>query len=861
MKKIKLLFSLLVILLILGKAGAQQLVCNDLVYVSLDQNCTHTLLPIEMLEGGWVDNLVVEVDKTLPYGNGPWLPPDLGASDVNKTYQARVRHLPSGNMCWGNVKIEDKLPPVLQCQLVSTIALDNLGNATISPTDLSVTVADGCTPPPINSLTFAGNQTSLTFDCSDVGVNIVTLAASDASGNTATCQHAVLVSNSDVCLNCVSACPESVTVSFDEGYQNLLPAFQTNQWEAFEPYGNGLFDHQNCTLLDSFYIIDYQTSTAGYNWFVRSWAWVNGSGELSFCKQSVLFPTTETVTVQGLIFLDSVANCSADASEQGVSIFPIQVIKLPSGTATMVQPGSDGTYSLTIDFNIQDTAALVQLVLPIGVATVCPNDLLIDVDDMNSTYTFNVGLQSQGECPFMLVDMAFASFSRCQTNSLVVKYCNVGLDTAYGAFVTVHLDSLLTLQTASLPYTSAPGNNFTFQVGSVPPFECSTLNISALIDCDVVLGQTLCNEATGYPNTPCGEGWSGPVVYATAHCDDDSVKLAIWNQGQQDMTEVLDFIVIEDFIMYRAGSFQLPAGDSITITVPANGATWRIEADQVENFPSANIVTAVIEGCGGINTPGLVNAFSQNDPEVFYDQECVQVTGSFDPNDKTAVPTGYGPDHYIRPNEPLEYMIRFQNTGTATAFRVVVIDTISSLLNIYSLELGASSHPYRAKVYPGGILQFEFDPIALPDSNANEAASHGFVQFRIAQQPDLPEGTVITNTASIYFDQNDPVVTNTAFHTIHFPFVSLDSWTPVVPDVHVNLMPNPFREQAMLVVDGKTLSQGKVMLYDAHGRLVQSQNIADNKALLKRGNLTPGVYFFQLMERGVGIGSGKIVVE
>ncbi|MEO6759229.1 MAG: PKD-like domain-containing protein, partial [Saprospiraceae bacterium] len=94
-----------------------QLVCNNLVYLSLDVDCVSEILPDDILEGtyGCFDDYIVELDKTLPYGNGPWVPGVVNASDIGKTYQVRVTHLVSGNKCWGNIKIEDKLPPVLTC--------------------------------------------------------------------------------------------------------------------------------------------------------------------------------------------------------------------------------------------------------------------------------------------------------------------------------------------------------------------------------------------------------------------------------------------------------------------------------------------------------------------------------------------------------------------------------------------------------------------------------------------------------------------------------------------------------------------------------------------------------------------------
>jgi len=97
------------------------LVCNDFVNISLDSTCQHIVQADQVLEGGpygCYDDYTVQIDKVLPYGNpaGPWVPAVLGPSDVGKTYGVRVVDPATGNSCWGLLKVEDKLPPVLVCR-------------------------------------------------------------------------------------------------------------------------------------------------------------------------------------------------------------------------------------------------------------------------------------------------------------------------------------------------------------------------------------------------------------------------------------------------------------------------------------------------------------------------------------------------------------------------------------------------------------------------------------------------------------------------------------------------------------------------------------------------------------------------
>ncbi|MBB1284546.1 DUF11 domain-containing protein [Flavisolibacter sp. BT320] len=138
------------------------------------------------------------------------------------------------------------------------------------------------------------------------------------------------------------------------------------------------------------------------------------------------------------------------------------------------------------------------------------------------------------------------------------------------------------------------------------------------------------------------------------------------------------------------------------------------------------------------------------------------VVGSYDPNDKAENNGGVIPYAFVTNGESLQYRIRFQNTGTDTAFTVVVRDTLSSLLDASSLEMVSSSHPYTFTIQDGVHLAWTFTNILLPDSNRNEPASHGYIVYRIRPKTDVGIGEIIHNTASIYFDYNLPVVTNDA---------------------------------------------------------------------------------------------------
>ncbi|HHH49853.1 MAG TPA: PKD domain-containing protein, partial [Saprospiraceae bacterium] len=157
-----------------------------------------------------------------------------------------------------------------------------------------------------------------------------------------------------------------------------------------------------------------------------------------------------------------------------------------------------------------------------------------------------------------------------------------------------------------------------------------------------------------------------------------------------------------------------------------------------------------------------------------------EIRCAFDPNDKQVVPArsieGVYDKNYTLFSEKLEYTVRFQNTGNDTAFTVVIRDYLDINLDWNTFEPGVASHPYRTTVHPDGLVEFIFEDILLPDSIVNEIGSHGFVNFKIKAKPDLENYTEINNSASIYFDFNPPIFTNSISNTMVAPLP-----LPVIP--------------------------------------------------------------------------------
>lgn len=232
------------------------------------------------------------------------------------------------------------------------------------------------------------------------------------------------------------------------------------------------------------------------------------------------------------------------------------------------------------------------------------------------------------------------------------------------------------------------------------------------------------------------------------------------------------------------------------------------------------------------------------------------VTSSMDPNEKEVEPAGAIQEE----DSVLTYTIHFQNTGTDTTWFVIVKDTLDANLDVASVRNLASSHAYSEFNISGqGILTWVFNPVFLVDSATNEPASKGFVKFSVKKKSNLPVGSHISNRASIVFDYNAPILTNTVTDTVAEPSYVFEIRS--MQNILVSAIPNPFSTSTIITVDGLK-EKFDFSLFDVTGRLLNSIPSIETKQLeLTRDALPSGVYFYKLSTSGKKVANGKLVVE
>jgi uncharacterized repeat protein (TIGR01451 family) len=553
--------------------------------------------------------------------------------------------------------------------------------------------------------------------------------------------------------------------------------------------------------------------------------------------------------LSGSIWHDTTANCTLDTGEYLLSERIVRATRQSDGWVLAAMTDNLGQYQMALD-----TGTWQLVAEPInwywGFCQDTQTVIISGVDTVQADFAAQIVLL----CPLVEVELGTPLLRRCFENTYYIEYQNNGSAVAVEAYIDLEIDPYLSIISATSGYAVQTPQVYRFQLGDVTPGESGEIQVVLYLDCDsTIVGQTHCVTATVWPDTLCvptSTDWTGAKIEASAECVGDSaVHLKLHNVSDVDMVSEPQFIIIEDLIIMMQEPYSIPAKDSIKIIRPATGQTIRIKGKQDPGYPENSQPTVAVEGCGALETDsihlGFVLAFPEDNQPVHYERLCMESIGSFDPNDKTGFPRGVGADGFIEPGTQLTYQIRFQNTGTDTAFTVVVRDTLSPWLDLSTLQLGTESHDYQVVIEDNRVLVFTFNNIMLPDSNVNEAGSHGFFRYSIKHLPSAPLGTLIENTAHIYFDFNEAVVTNTTRHTLAKNFLDVASPTSdFQSESGLKIWPQPFAD--CTTVSWPQSGQGTLVVFDYLGRAVLHQAVSGRETQLCLSMLPAGLYTVQV---------------
>lgn len=396
-----------------------------------------------------------------------------------------------------------------------------------------------------------------------------------------------------------------------------------------------------------------------------------------------------------------------------------------------------------------------------------------------------------------------------------------------------------------------PGNGYAISIPAAPFVYQINAN---------TLGQTYANNNFGLWADPNLQDLSASITQISTVTPGFPVMthLGYCNNGASAMSGTFTYYWDAQLAINSSSVFN-PAPS--TFNAANNTASWNfsnLSAGQCAYIYQNSLApTSLVLGTPVFNSV-IVTPLNDNYPSNNIDTLHQTVVGSWDPNDKQGTPSGIGEAGIIAPNTELSYTIRFQNTGSAPAVNVVLIDTISNEFILESIRMNVASHDYTMHIdINTRVVRWTFNGIMLPDSTSDLEGSNGFVNFSISPVQNQLDGTVLNNFADIYFDFNEPVRTNTTIHTI-------DRLTGIAENIlnsDVEVYPNPFSNSTQFLVNTKDKSSAQVQIFNALGEKLAEFNVESGKPTLFNAlDFTAGMYFYKVNSKQ-GVSSGKLIIR
>ncbi len=513
----------------------------------------------------------------------------------------------------------------------------------------------------------------------------------------------------------------------------------------------------------------------GYYYIVANQQEKNIAGDTLFSSQTYILKAdalgnTTTNALRGKVAIDQGNNCIPENGEQGLEDWLV----IAKGVDQTFYNTSDANGDYFIELAVGDYS--VEVIPPGDYWEACDEIAFLTIDNPYDTTVYNFNFNDQSiVCADMEVDLSTPFLSYCNENVYNVIYRNNGTVTSSGAMVDIMLPSSFSLISSTATLVGQNDSLYSFNIEDLSVNEVGRFQIIVEHDCtNQITGLTHEVQARISPDQICLPDdpiWDEASLELRSQVMGENVQFIIENVGTGDMGNALTGIIIEEWLIPRTEVIQLNSSESDTITVTPEGKTVRLEIAQTSGHPGRSNPSVTVEGVGtnmtGGFTTGYVNHYPEDDANRFKSIDAQISYENFLPNVLRAYPRGYGNDRAIAPNGDIEYHLRFQHTGNDTLPWLYIENELPPELNVETLRPGASSHPYDYEVVGDGVVRFNFTNINLVGDEIDEAASYGFIKFRVSQQPDLPDGTGFFNMVTVQ-KPNARLRTNGVWHTIKY---------------------------------------------------------------------------------------------
>ena len=238
-------------------------VCKDTT-VSLDANGQVSIDPT-FVDGGSYAAVPIDTMYVIPNNF------DCSNTGANTVQLVVVNSFGQSDTCEATVTVVDDIDPAIACVNV-TVGLKANGTVKVNAADI-VSFSDNCSA----TIDF----TSVTYNCSQIGTHQVTVTATDASGNTASCTASITVEDNK---NPVASC-QDLTVYLSGSGTAVVSAAQVNDGST-----------DNCGIA-SFNLSKtlFTCADIGYNQVQLTVTDVNGNVDV--CTANILVADTGTTNI------------------------------------------------------------------------------------------------------------------------------------------------------------------------------------------------------------------------------------------------------------------------------------------------------------------------------------------------------------------------------------------------------------------------------------------------------------------------------------------------------------------------------------------------------------------------------------
>ncbi|NMH28674.1 T9SS type A sorting domain-containing protein [Flavobacterium silvaticum] len=368
------------------------------------------------------------------------------------------------------------------------------------------------------------------------------------------------------------------------------------------------------------------------------------------------------------------------------------------------------------------------------------------------------------------------------------------------------------------------------------------------------------------PGITCGSGFTSDTVYSNLSIDpngivnlgfpldpSDCVDLSVWLYGNNAVPGFQSYsyaIVRNESLMVQPVYLTYTADPLVSIANVDGGTGTTITGNTAVVSmllqPMETEVVYFYYDTPGIPTVDLGQPLHFSASVTVMSNETITdnneafltkiVSGSFDPNSKSET---HGPQIVFdgfAADDTLNYTLNFENTGNGNAMNIRLTDELDNKLDETSVRLIGATH--NVQMYrEGNALEFAFNNIMLPPSEENTQIGKGSVQFTVKLKPGYAIGDIVNNTASIYFDTNPAIVTN----TVATEFVT-ELGVADHDSQSLRIYPNPAKHN--LNVAGSNIKS--IDIIDITGKVILSKNVGATETEIGISQLSNGVYFAKI---------------